>query len=239
MNEKLPVIDILTQSWNIFSERLKIMLGFTFANFAFLFLGFCITSGFESPFFLLWAILYYLFWTFFFRFYFNRKPYFHTSSLFNSLIPSTKIVFISICFFLILAVLPFIPFFIGMSVSKMETYLDFLQNYMQETKTLDLGLNIILMFISPFIIYRPFMAWIASVLGRSGAIKTAYNKTKNNYWQFVFLSLVMSLPYMILSQIDFIYDINNCIIWLVSSPFIIYFNIVICKVYEYFNPQTA
>ena len=235
MNPKLPVKKTLTSSWEYCKNNLKAIGLFSLVNFAFLILGFKIIGGFSSPIFLPWTVLYYIFGTYFFRFYFNRKPYIQISVLFNSLIPSTKILFISVLFLFVMMLLPFVPFFFGMPIENMESYLNFLQQYMQESSFIDLALNLLLVFVSPLILYRPFMAWISSVLGRSGAIKTAYYKTEGNYWEFVLISLVINAPYILGSQLTFFFNVDEALLTALASPLIIFFNVVICKVYEFFN----
>lgn len=50
-----------------------------------------------------------------FPFYFNRRPYLEWQPIVSSMIPSTKIVVLSVLFVTILIVLPFAPLFMGFS----------------------------------------------------------------------------------------------------------------------------
>lgn len=58
----------------------------------------------------------------FFRFYFNRRPYLEWQPIVSSMIPSTKIVVLSVLFVTILIVLPFAPLFMGFSGEFFDRY---------------------------------------------------------------------------------------------------------------------
>ena len=185
--------------------------------------------------FILWFALYYTFGVTFYRFYFSKKPYLAYKETSSSLIPSTKIIFITTILIFVLLLLPFLvlPFFTT-NPDLLDQYVSVLDAGIDKSKTFDLVTNIILVFISPIILYRPFMAWIASLLGRSPLLKTAFSKTRGNYWNLVFLSFVMNLPYMMFSQLEFYFEINGYIAMFLGSPFMVYFSIVLGECYKVF-----
>lgn len=95
------------------------MLAFTLINFATLVSG---VYSWKTAFFWLVAAVAYVFWSYFFRFYFNRRPYLEWQPIVSSMIPSTKIVVLSVLFVTILIVLPFAPLFMGFSGEFFDRY---------------------------------------------------------------------------------------------------------------------
>lgn len=88
----------------------------------------------------------------FFRFYYNRRPYLLTHKIFDSLVPSTKILFLTLALATLLAYLPFAPLFLGFPAEMMEDYaVGFIQEYMDENKLYDMGLALVLLLVSPII----------------------------------------------------------------------------------------
>ena len=121
-------------------------------------------GGMGSLLFIVWCAIYYLFWCCFFRFYYQRKPYVLTPKIFDSLIPSTKILFITLALATLLAYLPFLPLFFGLPEDVLDEYTTgFIQEYMDEKRIYDWGMTVILILVTPLIFYRPLFAWISAV----------------------------------------------------------------------------
>ena len=236
--KKLPVIKILRNALVDMRESAFSYVVFIAVNFLFSVAGFSIVGGFKEPLFLILVLFYYAFWVYFFRFYFKLKPYFIISDTVSSFVPSVKILFIGAVFILALAFLPFVPLFLdNMSIEQKDEYLQMLQNYMQENKLVDLFLSVLFLFASPVIFYRPFMAWISSITGSGGSMRKAFAKTKGNYWRFVLLGLLLNLPFILWSQLSFYLPYMNIwVIYLPVSIFFVYYNVVIARVYKFFNP---
>lgn len=231
---KLPLTKILKISRDYFMDNLKPMMVFTLINLALLIISFQFLGGYSNPIFLVWAIIYYIFWCYFFRFYFNRKPYLATGKIFDSLVPSTKILVLTLAFATLLAVLPFAPLFMGLPLEFTDKYTYFLKEYMQESKLVDCILNLFLIFASPIIFYRPFFAWISSVIGRSGLLKTAFAKTKGNYWHFVGMVAIFDGVFFIIDALGDWLELDNWILMFFYAPLIVFFNVVIAKSYDFF-----
>lgn len=227
---KLPLLEILDASVDYCVENVKAVSAFVCANLLFLLVSFLLPGGYAHPMFLVWLAVYYVFWCYFFRFYFNRKPYLMFKKICDSLVPSTKILFLTAVFALIFAAFPIVlPFLLP--VEMVDAYTNFLRKYLNE---LDWVIFLILLLISPLILYRPFMAWISSVIGRSGQLKTAFARTEGNYWRFVAMGIVFNAVFIVFEFVDRIVDVSE--IWLVffSAPLLVYFNIVVAKTYEFF-----
>ncbi|MFR1033298.1 MAG: hypothetical protein ACLSFR_03720 [Alphaproteobacteria bacterium] len=188
----------------------------------------------ENGFFWLVAAVAYVFWSYFFRFYFNRRPYLEWQPIVSSMIPSTKIVVLSVLFVTILIVLPFAPLFMGFSGEFFDRYSVFLQRYMQESDMVDLGLSLILMLASPVIIYRPFLAWISALIGRSGSLRSAWNRTRYNYWEFLLVALIFNFGFVAVQQFSSLVKAPLPVMLAVLSPIVVYFNVVMAKSYEFF-----
>ena len=179
-------------------------------------------------------IVAYAFWGYFFRMYFNRKPYFQVSSIFYSMVPSTKIVVLTMLFLTLLVVLPYAPLFLGFSADFNDRYTHFLQRYMQDSDWVDLGLNIMLVLVSPWLIYRPFLAWISALIGRSGKLRFAWEKTRGNYFEFLVIAIMFNLVSMILLQVAQGLSMPLYVLMLPLSLVFLFLNIVLAKIYEFF-----
>lgn len=91
--KKLPLLKILNVSLDYCLENFKAVAGFSAVNLLFLLVTLRLPGGYGNPLFLIWLVFYYVFWCFFFRFYFNRRPYLMFRKIFDSLVPSTKFCF--------------------------------------------------------------------------------------------------------------------------------------------------
>ena len=105
--KKLPLLKILNVSLDYCLENFKAVAGFSAVNLLFLLVTLLLPGGYGNPLFLIWLVFYYVFWCFFFRFYFNRRPYLMFRKIFDSLVPSTKILFLTAVFGFGLSLLPY------------------------------------------------------------------------------------------------------------------------------------
>lgn len=228
--KKLPLLKILNVSLDYCLENFKAVAGFSAVNLLFLLVTLRLPGGYGNPLFLIWLVFYYVFWCFFFRFYFNRRPYLMFRKIFDSLVPSTKILFLTAVFGFGLSLLPLVlPFLLPPEM--IDGYTNFLREYMPE---LDLGLMLLLLLVSPLILYRPFMAWISSVIGRSRLLKTAFAKTEGNYWRFVAMAAVFNAVFVVFEGLDEMFDLPDAALMVVYAPLLVYFNAAIARTYEFF-----
>ena len=229
-NRKLPLMKILDASVDYCVENVKSVSAFVTVKLLFLLVSLLLPGGYANPMFLVWLAVYYVFWCYFFRFYFNRKPYLMFKKICDSLVPSTKILFLTAVFALIFAAFPIVlPFLLP--VEMVDAYTNFLRKYLNE---LDWVMLLILLLISPLILYRPFMAWISSVIGRSGQLKTAFARTEGNYWRFVAMGIVFNAIFIVFEYLNRIIEVPQILMMLVYAPLLVYFNVVIAKAYEFF-----
>lgn len=229
-NRKLPLLKILDASVDYCVENVKSVSAFVVVNLLFLLASLLLPGGYANPMFLVWLAVYYVFWCYFFRFYFNRKPYLMFKKICDSLVPSTKILFLTAVFALIFAAFPIVlPFLLP--VEMVDAYTNFLRKYLHQ---LDWVMLLILLLISPLILYRPFMAWISSVIGRSGQLKTAFARTEGNYWRFVAMGIVFNAIFIVFEYLNRIIEVPQILMMLVYAPLLVYFNVVIAKAYEFF-----
>lgn len=240
--KRMSLFAILKSSW-VYCQNNKEVFGlFSIVNYLFMAIAVYLLGGWSHPAFLLLAVFMYLFWSFFFRFYFQKKPYFQMKPIMRSLIPSTKIVFITVVVFLALFLLvPFAPLMVGVpyvfegyTVPYVDKYLIFLQKYMQDSHVMDWVLNLPLILIMPLILYRPFLAWIAALMGRRGSLRIAWQKTKGNYRQFVLMALIMNVPFMFLNEFAEMSPWFSAAALIIASPLFVFFNIMIAQVYDFF-----
>lgn len=223
--KKLPVGNILTGSIGYFISKLKIMLVFSAFNFVEVLIG---VHTWRTPAFFVLLIFAYAFWCCFFRFYFDKKPYFQLKSMGLSVAPSTKILFLSFVVMTLLILFPFALPFLGLG--EADYYLKFLS----DKEMVDAVSAVVSIFLAPFLFFRPFFAWIDSVLGRSGSLRFAMQKSRGNYWQIVTLLLILNIPFVIVGQICDKANAPEWVLYLLLSPLIVYANLVIARSYEFF-----
>ena len=166
ITKTFPVAETFLASWRYCRENRRHIAVFTLVNWLLLLLGFKFMGGTGNILFIFWCVLYYLFSCFFFRFYYNRRPYLLTHKIFDSFAPSTKILFLTLALATLLAYLPFAPLFLGFPAEMMEDYaVGFIQEYMDENKLYDMGLALVLLLVSPIIFFRRRLAWIKRIYG--------------------------------------------------------------------------
>jgi len=191
-------------------------------------------------------VSFYILESIFFRFYFDKIPYFSSQPLLVSLVPSIKVIFIAVAFLWLLSMLPFAPLLLGIpcfeeysnSLRYVDGYVEFLQVYMQDIPLIDVAISGILLLISPFMLFRPFLAWVAAVMGRRGSLRLAWKKSKGNYASFVFLGVVLLLPVMVLYHVGENVSAIKLICDLLMIPFVLFFNVVMAQLYSIFYAET-
>lgn len=223
--KKLPVAFILTSSFHYFNSKPLAMLIFTVLNYITVLIG---VHTWRTPAFFILLVFAYVLWCYFFRFYFNKKPYLQFKSMGSSLAPSTKILFLSFAVMTIIILLPFALPFLGLGDT------DYYLRILNDKQTLDMVAGVLGIFIAPFLFFRPFFAWIGSVLGRNGNLRFAMNKTKGNYWQIIALLLILNIPFVLIEQISAVFAFPNYLLFLLLSPLIVYGNLVLARSYEFF-----
>ena len=232
MNKKLPLGRLLKSSLDYCNQNLKLMMVFVVVNYII-----CALTAYCWKTFWLWPLLVilYILWGGVFRYYFAKKPYLHFSSLFLSMIPSTKIVVLSVLVVSLFILLPIVVLFVPILPDDfMKSYAVFLQKSMQETDLLDAIINVVVVIFSPIIFYRPMMAWVAALIGRSGTLRFAWDKTKGNYWEFLLLAISINLSITLLYNGIMLMGGSIYIALIPISVLVVYFNIVIAKIYSFF-----
>lgn len=229
--KKMPVFEILRNSGDYCRQNFVVLAGFTLLNYFLLVCGIYVWKTFW-----LLPIVFaaYVLWSYFFRYYFKRKPYLDLSPIFYSMVPSTKIVVLSVLFMSVLVVLPFVPLFLGLSPEFNEKYAHFLQKYMQDSDWVDLGLNLIVVLFSPWLIYRPFLAWISALIGRSGKLGFAWSKSAGNYFEFLVISLAFNFGMMFLNALVDHLGLPLFAAMFLFAPLFVFLNVVLAKIYEFF-----
>ncbi len=225
---------LFVNSWRYCLRKRHELALFSIVNALFMIVGFKILDSWHDKLFLLWLVPYYVFWCYFFRFYFERKPYMLTVKLFDTLLPSTRILLFTLLVMLVLMAIPLLIPIIYRDAPWVEKYLEHLQRYTESGTIFDLGMILILTLIAPLIFYRPMMSWIGSVIGRSGKLSTAFLRTKGNYRQFVVLAFIFNFIYIFFEFVD---EKLGCAGWLFlfcSSFVTVLMNVVLAKTYESF-----
>lgn len=204
-------------------------------NFSFLYLFKCIPNGWTNSLSILWLVAYYVYWCIFIRYVLQHKPYFSLVRIFNGLIPASKIMFMNISIYLVIAITPFIPLFMGFR----ERYLEFFEKYMEYHDGLlgEILFYLCLILISPFTISRPYLAWISSLVSKSRWIIDSYKRTHHNYVNFVKLALIIAIILIASHYIDTFCHINTMIVIMSVLP--VYFNIVFINIYKVFYQRKA
>lgn len=230
---KLPLAEIMSGSWNYCNANPKSTVLFAGLNYLT-----CAAMFYLWKTVWLWPVLalMYVLWGAFFRYYFDRKPYLVIKPLFVSLVPSTKILVLSVLSVTAFLLLPFAILFIPhLPPEFVEPYTAFLQNNVQtDNEVLNAIVNLVMVLFSPLIFYRPMLAWISTLLGRSGSLRFAWNKTRGNYWEFLLLAIVIDLSISFIYKTVLLFGGNVYIALLPLSVLIVYYNVVVAKVWERF-----
>lgn len=191
-------------------------------------------SSWKSLFF--WPILVvaYVLWGAYFRYYLGRKPIFDAVALTNSLVPSTKITVLSVLIVSVLILLPMLPLFINITPEFNLAYARFLQGDFEQKHLLILVTDMVFLLISPWVVYRPFLAWISALAGRSGSLRFAWGRTKGNYKEFLILAFMTNFSIIWAKWLIDLLGGNDYITLILVAPLFIYFNVVSAKAYEFF-----
>lgn len=232
----IPVWKIFKQAADYFHANQRTLRLFWLANLLFVVLFALIPRGFSNPLSMIWLLLYYVFWCGFFRVYYQKKPYFLTMDIFGSMVPSTKIFFITLFAALVLVILPYLPLLMGFN----DRYLLFFEKYMEALQNVEgsflnrLAFTALLILISPLIICRPFFAWISALQGLNGSMRKAFRRTAGNYWNFVTIMLILNIPCVLIYEIDLYLDCHGWLAGTFYSLFFLYYNLVYAKLYDFF-----
>lgn len=226
--------ELFGESFDYMLVNWRNMAIFSIVHMLFGVAGFFWINGWRNVFFLPWLVTYYLFWCFFFRFYFKRKPYLMTVKLFYTLVPSTRMLAMTFVVVTALLFLPMLPLFFGIGSEWAYTYNDYLQRYMEDSRVVDMVTWGIIILTAPLVFFRPMMAWISSLIGRSGSMKSAFLKTRGNYWKMAFL---MALFQSLIAGLEFggrLLGLGSSLLIVVGSVLVIYLNVILAKTYDYF-----
>lgn len=231
MNKKLPLMNILITSWKYCLSNFNVCAIFTAL---FYIMGALAVWSWKTWMFMPIVVGLYVLWGVFFRVYFNRRPYFMPKSLFNSLLPSTKIVLLTIVVATLFIMLQFVPLFINVSPEFNQKYAQFLQGDIERNGVLVLITNLLFLMVSPQIAYRPFLGWISALIGRSGSLKIAWEKTKGNYKEFLIISLLTDCLLTVIRWGIVSVGGNDYVTMVFAAPLIVYFNVISAQAYEFF-----
>lgn len=179
-------------------------------------------------------VLMYVLWGGFFRYYLERKPYFDLKALMFSLVPSTKIVVLSVVVGTIFVLLPLVPLFLDLPPEFKAQYANLLQGDFEQNDVFMLVATILFLLVSPLIAYRPFLAWISALNGRSGSLRFAWERTKGNYAEFLLIGIITDLAISVVRWLILYFGGNDYITMLFLAPIVIYFNVLSVKAYEFF-----
>ena len=219
---------------NLFiAENYKVLLKFVGINFLFLAIMALGLGGVESMWFLVWGLGYYLFHFFFFRWYFGREPYLLTVKFFDTLLPALKVLFMLLLGLTLLAYLPYFPLLFGGTSETLKKILTwFIGDFMGESNAYNFMISMIMLLISPVILYRPLLGWIAAVIGRSGSFRNAFKHTSGYYGLFLKISFLFYLISLVLWSIDYFGHLHGLVFGICLAPFTIIFNLFLAKTYE-------
>ncbi len=229
---RLPLFAILRDAWLFCKSHARATVLFCLLNYFV-----CAGAAYSWKTVCFWPVLaiMYVLWGALFRYCFKKTPYVAWRAMLSSMVPSSKILVLTVLVVSLLIVLPILPLFLPhMSPEFIDKYSYFLQSHMQEDGIVDAVINVIATLLSPLILYRPVFAWISSLIGRSGLLKSAFEKTRGNYWELLLLAVIVNLSG---SCIYYVAGAAAVPLWLMMLPLsvlVIYFNIVLAQCYAFF-----
>lgn len=199
-------------------------------------------GGIANPFSILWAVAYYLFWCWFYRYYYHLRPYILDKAILGSLSPSTKALVVMFAVTMGIILLPMVPLFLGFN----EIYLNFYEQYATAVENLstpkDIGASLadisiiclILSLLAPALLCKPYLAWISSLRGTNASFKKAGDKIKGNYLTFVLISALLLFPEALIDRLDAILNLQNWLSYIGGTLIFVYTNILFAKIYDFF-----
>lgn len=199
-------------------------------------------GGIANPLSIIWAVAYYLFWCWFYRYYYHLRPYLMDRAILGSLSPSTKALVLMFLVTIGIIFLPMIPLFLGFT----DVYLNFYEQYAAAVENLsspkDIGASLadisiiclILSLLAPVMICKPYLAWISSLRGTNASFKKAGDKIKGNYLTFVLISAFLLFPEALFDRLDVIFGLQNWLSYIGGTLVFIYTNILFAKIYDFF-----
>lgn len=231
MNEKFPLRSILQSSWQYCWHNYKLCGLFALMFYA---LMAVLVWGWQTIW--VWPTLaiFYVIWGAFFRCYFQRRPFLSLKALLDSSVPAIKIVLLIVVVATVFFMLPTLGLFIDVSPEFNAAYAKFMQTDMDNYDLQVIMVNVLFLIVSPWVAYRPFLAWISAILGRSGSLRQAWSKTVDNYWRFLVIAIITELSLMLLRRAIFYFDGNDYITVAFASLILVYFNVVAAQVYKFF-----
>ena len=96
------------------------------------------------------------------------------------------------------------------------------------------ALALVLLLVSPIIFFRPMMAWISSVIGRSGSLRNAWRRTKGNYLRFLAVVFLFNAAAYLVQEADVLSGADSWLAWTLLAPLIIYCNVFLAKSFDFF-----
>lgn len=233
IEKKLPLTQIFSETAALWKDAPRLMWGAVAVVWIFLETGFDLMGGWQNVWFLPWAAAFYIFWTVFLRFLFSRQPLFMGRRLPSTLIPATKIAVLAFILATVFVLIPYAPYIMDVPVRVKENYSYFQQRYMQDSEAFDLVLNLLLTLALPCMFIRPLMAWIGSVIGRSWSILSAWKRTRDNYFRFLFLALCADAVFWLLN-IAYNRGFPLWGLFLLLAPLLIFAVSLLSRIYNYF-----
>jgi len=230
----LSVTDISISAFMYIKKHFKAMGGFALLHFA---IVSAILWGAEKKADVVWGgmlLIYYLFWCFFFRFYFNRKPFVSVAKLPATVVPFTKMLFIISLLASLLFVLPLAVPFLGIGQEWAARYELLLKRYLEDTNILNAATVMILILALPVVFFRPMMAWIASIIGRSGSIGSAFLRTEGNYGKFMLLGIIFGSIASLLETLGEKMEFGYWPVAVLGTLAVIYLGVILARIYEFF-----
>ena len=214
-------------------ENRSVMLGFTFLNFLFLIVLAHGLGGISTLWFLLWGLGYYIFSFAFFRYLFKRSPYLWTLKFFDTWSPAIKVMFMVLLGLTVLAYLPYFPLlFGGISDSAKASITGFIDAFMGNSKIYDSFISLVLLLMAPIILYRPLLAWVSAVIGRSGSLKNAFKRTSGCYRLFLGICVCFYVIGWVLFLVDMLLPMRGVLLALTLAPLILLFYLYVAKTFE-------
>ena len=190
-------------------------------------------GGIGTSWFLVWSIGYYLFNFVFFRWYFKRSPYLLTWKFFNTLLPAVKVLFMVMLGLTLLAYMPYFPLLFGGTSETLKKLLTmFIGDFMGESNAYNFMISLILLLMSPIIMYRPLLAWVASVIGRSGSFRNIFKHTYGFYKLFLKIVVLFYVIGGALWGIDRFFSLQGILLAIGVAPLSLLFNLFLAKTYE-------
>ena len=237
----LSVREILHDTGRFIVKNPRFIICLFVVNMVFMLILKMLPGGISNPLSILWFIGYYIYWCFFYRYYYQLRPYIFSKAIFASLNPSGKALLILFFVAIFAAFLPMLPLLFGLNDVYLDIYERYLKSYDGLSKANEIKASLgdaliiysVAVLLLPPLICKPYLAWISSLRGMNASFSKVSQKISGNYWRFVLISAMLIYPDAFGAYLDQRWDCQGWLEYTTNTLTFVVTNVIFAKIYDY------